>query len=264
MSEREQINAADASAQHIRQIQFSAANKSRETVSEQIKPGIYNETPLSTLIKLADLATVLTDKVKLEQPPDFNIHCRAGCSYCCHMRVLVTPFEVIALADYIRHSFSENQIQELKKRISKADSITHGLPDEEHGNAGVWCPLLVEDKCSVYEARPLECRGYVSMDVNECKKTFKNYLEWNVPIYFPQYSIYKNIQAGLISALQNDGYQFELLELISALKVALDHNDIAQRWIAGEHIFKSASLSEYDPEYYAIQPWTPTFGENIG
>ena len=176
------------------------------------------------------------------------------------MRVLATPIEVISLAQFIHDTFPKDELNELKERLAAADNITHGMTDEEHGSAHVWCPLLVNDRCSAYAARPLECRAYVSMDVNPCRKTFDNYVDWTIPLYFPQYSIYKHVQAGLVFAWQGGGVEVELLELTAALRIALQRPDAAQRWLGGEDVFRAAALSPSDPDYEALQPWTPTFG----
>lgn len=216
----------------------------------------------STLSELISLAENFTEQRKMVDPPPDSIKCRSGCSHCCHVRVVVTPLEALSLAEFIRETFTDDELHKLTKRLNVADSITHGMSDEEHGGAHVHCPLLVDDHCSVYQARPLECRGYVSMDVEPCRKTFENYAEWNIPMYFPQYSVYKHVQAGLIYAWQTTNVRIDLLELIAALCIALESPDVTQRWLNGEHVFQDAALSPSDPECLALQPWTPTFGNS--
>lgn len=205
------------------------------------------------------LAETLTKKQKKNEPPLAPIHCRAGCSHCCHMRVHVTAPESLVLALFIRESFSQAEIDDLRLRLVEADDITRGMTDEEHGKAGISCPLLLDDLCSAYDARPLECRGYVSMDVEACREASRDYRAWNVPLYFSQYSIFKNAQVGLLTALVGAGYGFEVLELTAALRIALSTTDVAERWLAGENVFHEAALPAGDPEKAALLPWTPTF-----
>ena len=133
------------------------------------------------------------------------------------------------------------------------------MGDEEHGKAGVPCALLVDDRCSVCKARPLECRGYISMNVVACREASTNYDASNVPLYYPQYSIFKNVQIALLLELIDAGYDFELLELTGALRIALETPDAAERWMGGEDVFRAAALLETDPEVSALRPWTPTF-----
>jgi hypothetical protein len=73
--------------------------------------------------------------------------CRAGCSDCCQQRLTVFSVE----AEPIRAALVqlERDDPELRERIrAQAES------DAES------CPLLVEDRCSVYDARPLICRSH--------------------------------------------------------------------------------------------------------
>ena len=239
---------------------FAVARATHAAVSASLRPEINEDIVVSTLTELISLAEHFTEKQKISDPPPAAIMCRAGCSHCCHIRVVVTPFEVISLSQFIRDTFSEDEIHKLVERLTAADSITHGMSDDEHGSAHVRCPLLVNDRCSVYAVRPLECRGYVSMDVESCRKTFDNYVDWDVPVYLPQYSIYKHVQAGLVFAWQAVDIRLDLLELTAALRIALKSPDVPHRWLGGENVFQAAALPPLAPECQALQPWTPTFG----
>ena len=137
------------------------------------------------------------------------------------------------------------------------------MTDAEYGALQIACPLLVDGRCSAYEARPLECRGYNSMSVEACKRAYENYDAWNVPLYLPQYSIFKHVQAGLLMALVGAGLSNEILELNGALLIALTESNAADRWLAGEDIFAPAALSENDPARLAQLPWTPTLFDNL-
>ena len=77
-----------------------------------------------------------------------------------------------------------------------------------------------------------------------------------MPIFLPQYSAFKNTQAALARATNNS---VELLELTTALRIALDDETAIDRWLAGENTFQKAALPMTDPEVVAFSPWTPTF-----
>ncbi len=98
------------------------------------------------------------------------------------------------------------------------------------------------------------------MDVAACEVASKNYEAWNVPLYFPQFSIFKNAQIGFLAALVQYGHDVELFGLIAALRIALENPDAAEDWLAGKDVFKGAALSDSDPEILALRPWAPTFG----
>ena len=97
------------------------------------------------------------------------------------------------------------------------------------------------------------------MSVDACRKALNDYSAWDVPLYFPQYSTFKHAQAGLMSALADSDYAFEVLELTAALRIALEVPNAIERWLEGENVFLAAELPPSDPERLALQPWTPTF-----
>lgn len=243
----------------VPQSELCTTEVARQSAADVFKMGVSERAISNVVASVAELAEAITEEQKQSDPPDFPIACRAGCSHCCYMRVLVTAPEVIFLLQFIRETFTEVKLQQLISRLQDTDRDTRGMSEEDRGGSGIPCPLLVDNHCSAYEARPLECRGYVSMSVDACRKALDNYRAWDVPLYFPQYSIFKHIQAGLMSALSDSGYAFELFELTAALRIGLEVPDAVDRWLAGENIFQPAALSPADPERLALQPWTPTF-----
>ena len=238
---------------------LSAYKGAQELAASNFEEGVTKRSILDSLKELLDTAEVLTEQRIREFPPVSSIDCRAGCSHCCHIRVLVTVVEAILLGDYIRATFSALVKEDVTSRVCDAEAVTRALTDEEHGHAGIRCPLLKDDCCSVYEARPMECRGYVSMDVKSCRRGAKDFAAWDVPVYSPRYSIFKNLQAGLLSAMFNAGFDHELLSLNSALRIALEHPDAAEQWLAGKDVFAPARVRAPDPELDALRPWSPTF-----
>jgi Fe-S-cluster containining protein len=79
-----------------------------------------------------------------------HLVCRAGCSGCCHHHLSVFAVEaeavreaIVALPNQIR-GVIEQQAREVIKREAACEPVA--------------CPLLVENRCSIYEARPLICR----------------------------------------------------------------------------------------------------------
>jgi uncharacterized protein len=79
-----------------------------------------------------------------------HLICHAGCSGCCQHHLSVFPVEaahvkaaIVALPD------------ELRARIEQQ---ARAVNEREAQDQPVACPLLVEERCSIYEARPLICR----------------------------------------------------------------------------------------------------------
>ncbi len=73
------------------------------------------------------------------------ITCHAGCSSCC-IAISVFPVEAAALIEAAAQ-LSPEQYHLLKERLAQPPS------DEQ-------CPLLYEDRCLLYQARPIICRTH--------------------------------------------------------------------------------------------------------
>ncbi len=73
------------------------------------------------------------------------ITCHAGCSSCC-IPISVFPVEAAALIEAAAQ-LSPEQYHLLKERLAQPQN------DEQ-------CPLLYEDRCLLYQARPIICRTH--------------------------------------------------------------------------------------------------------
>jgi Fe-S-cluster containining protein len=103
--------------------------------------------------------------------------CFAGCSQCCYNLPFVTGLEWERLYPYLTASGEDAQSRLLERtyhwfghllpRMVLAPGATMASLIElnqtltaESTAAGHHCPLLVDDRCSVYEGRPMPCRAY--------------------------------------------------------------------------------------------------------
>jgi hypothetical protein len=100
------------------------------------------------------------------------------------------------------------------------------------------CPLLRDDLCLVYAARPATCRTAVSRDVAACERAFRLGSE-NEEIPTPTF--YIEMRAGyslaLAGALRRAGFPAAAYEYNAALNAALGAPDAEAAWLAGEDIF---------------------------
>jgi Fe-S-cluster containining protein len=97
------------------------------------------------------------------------IHCRAGCSDCCHQLFQITEIEaaevsrgMAALPDGLRNAVSSRAKGYLDKRQRIVSST--GEP-EAWGSlpppgTRLACPALQDGKCLIYDHRPLICRKF--------------------------------------------------------------------------------------------------------
>ncbi len=79
-----------------------------------------------------------------------HLVCRAGCSGCCRHHLSVFPVEARAARAAI-----EALPDDLRLRVEQQ---AREVIEREAAGEPVACPLLVDDRCSIYQSRPLICR----------------------------------------------------------------------------------------------------------
>jgi Fe-S-cluster containining protein len=133
-----------------------------------------------------------------------TVSCKAGCGACCRQMVPLSIFEAEALTGWIR-TLPEERRQELAQRFHQAllRLAAAGLIDRlveedwfaetesarlmalDYFHAGVPCPFLEDESCSIYPIRPLICREYlVTSPAEFCSAPSANTV---VPIRLPLY-----------------------------------------------------------------------------
>jgi Fe-S-cluster containining protein len=108
------------------------------------------------------------------------ISCRAGCGACCRQLVPVSIFEAEAMNEWFRE-LPQEQRAVIEQRFHHAllalreNGVLQQLLEEEwvrdersvaqlaidYFHAGVACPFLVDESCSIHPIRPLSCREYL-------------------------------------------------------------------------------------------------------
>lgn len=139
-------------------------------------------TTLTQLLPIIqNLENAIVDKVSREaEVAGRPISCRAGCGACCRQMVPISPFEAEALSAWL-DTLPEDRMATLRERFHRAlstlrdarvlNSILDGtwVLDEErctqlaidYFHAGVPCPFLEDESCSIHPIRPLSCREYL-------------------------------------------------------------------------------------------------------
>jgi hypothetical protein len=86
--------------------------------------------------------------------------CAPGCTACCHFPVGVRLGEALRLADALA---SAPRLAAAVRADAAATATTAW-----GALVGRPCPLLVDGRCAVYDARPLPCRALASADAAAC------------------------------------------------------------------------------------------------
>ena len=201
------------------------------------------KTPTGALKLIQDVFRFTDDMLTGCLKSGTKLPCKKGCSWCCFLRVKVTPLEVMGIVDYLRSRLKPEQNPELWQRLIR----TAGLIRELRGNPGVcaerMCPLLVDGKCLAYPVRPIACRVYHSLNPSDCEAYMKKD-DSSLTIRRDIFGLSMGIFAGLTEGLRAVGLQTRLLELTTGLRIAMDDSgsNLANRWLSGEPAFVEAEM----------------------
>ena len=128
-------------------------------------------------IELARSINELTDRsirqVHAACQDGHRVACRSGCTYCCMVPVAASAPEVLAIATFVRERFDEERRAALDARIKANIAATEGMDMDQRDRVRLDCPFLEAGKCTVYEVRPVACRGYSSYSVEDCREDYE-------------------------------------------------------------------------------------------
>jgi hypothetical protein len=206
-----------------------------------------------SVVALGRNAMAATSKIAdgvLAQSPERPPACRAGCAHCCHQAVGVTPPEVFAIHAHLRASRAPAELDAVLARVRAADDATRGMTAAERLSPALPCPFLEDGRCSIYEARPLSCRGTNSLDAAACERTLRDpearaeFLAGALalPCYHEPIRAFHAVTAGLQLGLgELHGLAVAPLELTAAVRIMADDPEgVSARWLAGEDPFEAA------------------------
>lgn len=231
---------------------MSAVTQYEEAIQRLAAGALREATTPEDVYAIVDAATDAAERstaraLTLAPPPE-PIACRAGCAWCCTMRVAVSPPELLRIAAHLRATRSEDELAALRQRLAETEARTHGLDWRQHVLLGVFCPLLVNAACSIHTVRPLACRSHNSLDADRCRQDYEHRFTVTIPLYAPQQDIASGICRGLSRGVEAAGREGGYVELVAGLRVALETQDATERWLAGEAIFAGEQAPAEDAE----------------
>lgn len=200
---------------------------------------------LPILYDLAQNAEGFTDALvqDVQSRNSRNAACKAGCSWCCNVRVTVTPPEVLTITSYLENALSEQEYEMFKNRVEAAVRRVYDLTADERLFARIPCPLLVNNLCSVYKLRPVMCRSWHSLDVAACEADYRDPSQMvPAPTFRLQLDAGNGVLSGLQTAFAEIGLDNSPLDLIPALHIALTVLNAGRRWMSGENVFEPAHI----------------------
>jgi hypothetical protein len=228
-----------------------AGERARRLAATFVREGRSIHEVLTLARAALDLAEQGIAGLREEAPPRRPLACRAGCAWCCLLQVPVSAPEVLLIANFLRQRRTAAELEELRARLGEHVAATRGATAEQHLAAHLPCPLLAEQACTVYQVRPLACRGWNSYDALVCQRAVEQVQVPAAHPYLPQIQLTDSVRAGVLAGLAGAGGTvgdpLRPLELTAALQIALESEDAAERWLAGEPVFAPAELPEAEP-----------------
>jgi Fe-S-cluster containining protein len=214
---------------------------------------LRTEPSVQRTVELARNAMAATSRLAealLARAPAGAVACKAGCDRCCHQPVGLTPPEALAIAQHLRQTLTSEELASVAARLAQRERETRGLSSAQRFSPDQPCPFLDRGQCSIYEARPLACRGMNSLDADECKTRLRDpdaraaFLEQGSGgrSFMEPIRAFHAISAGLQLGLSElYGLDMRPLELTRALDLLLNGPESsAADWLSGMRPFESA------------------------
>ncbi|HEX9461525.1 MAG TPA: YkgJ family cysteine cluster protein [Alphaproteobacteria bacterium] len=171
-----------------------------------------------------------------------SLACRAGCTFCCELRVEVTALEAAAIWGELAGSAFEP----VRQAVTGTGPRTQNLGDESRRQARIPCGLLKDGMCSVYASRPYACRGMFATSAKDCEAVMTAPAGARLPpVQSP--AVPRALSAmffvGVNAALKDRGLQHDGLELNSAVATLIQRPAALGEWLAGKKVFPVPALN---------------------
>ena len=159
------------------------------------------------------------------------------CGDCNAQAIYVSVPETLAIVEELQQNASSHELRRVRNRARR--NVRRMAEAEAGTSAAAICPLLSENqRCAIYAARPLYCRGRCcpncdlpgddgSAAVNAAPQTFAA-------------TFGEGLSEGLSQGLTNAGLDGRQYELNRALVKALSVPDAGERWLRGEAVFETS------------------------
>ena len=207
--------------------------------SEAVAATLGTSTDVDACAALAARINALMEQATQSLQADgAGIACREGCSFCCHLRVMIFPHEAIALFRYLGSQMPEEQARMVRKRVLENAAHIAALAREGRAATNLPCAFLVDGRCGAYQARPAACSGYHSLSREKCEASFNN--GGNLPEGIPVLSALRYIAAALDEGMEQglDAARLSTtrVELNTAVAALIRNPALIQRWRTGREL----------------------------
>lgn len=201
--------------------------------------------------ELARSVMIATDQTASVEVPRFiseenlnKIECRAGCSWCCRQPLQVSVFAAIAVAAYLLdNGMDQTYLPKLEAYVDLLEPFNN--EHEKLRECFEPCPFLGDDdRCQVYQARPVVCRAFHSTDKACCERIVQDRTDVReVPMFSRLFGFIGMRLGGARQALKDMGIDDRPVVLGTAVKLLLDDFDgVVEDWLSGGDAFDQAAI----------------------
>jgi len=206
---------------------------------EAVAATLGTSTDVDACVTLAArIDTLIEQAMQSLQADGAGIACREGCSFCCHLRVMIFPHEAIALFRYLGSQMPKEQARTVRKRVLENAAHIGALAREGRTATSLPCAFLVDGKCSAYEARPAACSGYHSLSREKCEASYGNggNLPEGIPVLTALRYVAGALDEGLEQGLDAAKLSATRVELNTAVAALIRNPALIQRWRSGREL----------------------------
>ncbi len=210
---------------------------------DAVRDTLGRSTDVDSCSALATRIDALMDQaLESFQKDGAGIACRAGCSFCCHLRVMVYPHEAIALFRYLQSRIPKEQAEGVRERLIENAAHIDKLSRAGRVATGVACAFLIDGKCSAYEVRPAACSGYHSLSNERCEEAYHKAGDSpdGIPVLQALRYVAAALDDGMEQALTAADLSRTRIELQTAVAALIRNPALIERWRSGRELMKGA------------------------
>jgi Fe-S-cluster containining protein len=192
-----------------------------------IQNGFTNDALFSAIESLYEAVDGLNDSIlALAQRQNIKVACQNGCHWCCHQAVYANSYELHFLSEQMKKNFTLEALSSLIRFTENKCAQTSVLNEKEILKFKSPCPLLKNGSCSIYSARPMACRIYLSKKIESCIEFYlhpENDENFPALIDFPLRAG-RMMNEGFRAALKEFGIETAEFRLEEGLRIVLSNS----------------------------------------
>jgi uncharacterized protein len=212
----------------------TAAERQRAAIINALRAGRADTAVLELVRRVHDDMTSAIEAL----PSKAQHACASGCDFCCYLPVDVLAPEAFRIAAHLRQTRSPEELATLVYRLGAQGQDGFGLRP---------CVFLDHGRCSIYEVRPMVCRGYNSLSRERCEAYHHDAtVDLSGTKDRVAGRLAEAVEDGVIAGLEALGLDAQWYELSSAVLRALETADGLVQWAQGGTVFQGCDqLSQW-------------------